>query len=116
MKGPLVTYLGNDEWELEAEFTFKDITVPEGFHFDLASIPRPLWNIIAPFELSVTAPLVHDYLYRHGGKVPGTEHVYTRAETDYMFNAIMELEGVPTWRRVLGYNAVRMFGGRAWKG
>ena len=35
----------------------------EGFRFDLASIPRVFWFLVSPFELSIAAPLLHDFLY-----------------------------------------------------
>ena len=113
MEFPLVTYIGNDQWRLERDFQHGDIKIPAGFEFDLASIPRPLWNVGAPFELSLTAPLIHDYLYRHGGWLRNGRW-YTRKETDDLFNEIMKDEGVAAWRRVVAYRAVRLFGGSSW--
>jgi hypothetical protein len=120
---PLLTYLGHREWRLESEYTYRDgetsITIPAGFVFDLSSVPRPFWSLIAPFELSIVAPLVHDVLYRHGGKLPAgwvsPPRTYTRAEVDRMFRLIMEAEDVSPWRRLLAYWAVRLFGRYAWR-
>jgi hypothetical protein len=39
------------------------ITVPSGFITDLASTPRLLWNVIAPFDVA-RAAIVHDLLYK----------------------------------------------------
>jgi hypothetical protein len=39
------------------------ITVPSGFITDLASTPRILWNVIAPFDVA-RAAIVHDLLYK----------------------------------------------------
>ena len=39
------------------------ITVPNGFITDLASTPRVLWNVIAPFDVA-RAAIVHDLLYK----------------------------------------------------
>ena len=39
------------------------ITVPNGFITDLASTPRILWNVIAPFDVA-RAAIVHDLLYK----------------------------------------------------
>jgi Protein of unknown function (DUF1353) len=119
---PLLTYVGDGRWQLEADYTYQDgettITVPQGFRFDLSSVPRAFWSVIAPFELSIVAPLLHDFLYRYGGSPPaGTvdaPRTYTRAEADRMFRTIMEIEGVPAWRRTLAYWAVRTFGRGAW--
>lgn len=120
---PLLTYIGAGEWRLEADYTYRDggtaITVPAGFRFDLSSVPRPLWSVIAPFELSIVAPLLHDYLYEHGGRPPAGSVVppraYTRAEVDTMFREIMEAEDVSVWRRTLAYAAARVFGRGAWR-
>lgn len=93
------------------------LEVPEGFRFDLASIPRPLWWIIAPFELSLVAPLGHDYLYKNGGKftsVEGRDHEISRRAADKLFRNLMEKEGVPDWRVKSAYRAVRWFGGGSW--
>ena len=87
------------------------LLLPDGYITDLASIPRFLWRIIAPFELSITAPLVHDFLYRNGGC-----RTFTREETDLIFLWIMKKEGVIWWRRNLAYPAVRVFGRSSWKG
>jgi hypothetical protein len=84
-------------------------TIKAGFKFDLASIPRFLWSIIAPFELSVEAPLVHDYCYKYPDKF------CTRKQADKFFRDIMKREGVPYWKRVVAYRAVRMFAGAVWE-
>jgi hypothetical protein len=81
LPAPVVTYIGpGNRWQLEAAYSYADganvITVPEGFQFDLASIPRMFWGLIAPFELSIAAPLLHDFLYHHQGDLPpGTADV-----------------------------------------
>jgi len=120
---PILSFVGGRRWRLEADFWFPDagrvITVPKGFLFDLSSVPRALWWLIAPFDLSVVAPLIHDFLYRYGGKPPAgaiePPHTYTRAEVDAVFRRVMEAENVAAWRRVLGYAAVRVFGYWAWR-
>ena len=38
------------------------ITVPKGFNTDLASIARPMWSIISPWDIA-RAAVVHDMLY-----------------------------------------------------
>ncbi len=122
---PVVTYLTAErKWRLEQPYSYWDkpfrITIPRGFTFDLASIPRPLWWIIAPFELSIAAPLVHDFLYRYQGN-PGPGAVvpprtYTRKEADRVFKRIMKQEGVWSWRWRSAYAAVRLFGEAVWEG
>ena len=120
---PILTHVGGRHWRLEAEYAYvydgTTITVPAGFHFDLSSVPRPLWGLIAPFELSVSAPLIHDFLYMHAGNPPAGSieppRTYTRGEADRIFLTMMRAEGVSRWRRTLGYLAVRAFGRFAWR-
>ncbi len=93
------------------------VRIEPGFRFDLASVPRFLWWFMAPFELSIAAPLVHDWLYRHGGCVTdreGAAFCVTRRGADRMFRCIMQDQGVHTWRMALAWCAVRAFGWAAW--
>ena len=39
------------------------ITVPKGFITDLASVPRAMWWLIAPFDVA-RAAIIHDLLYK----------------------------------------------------
>ena len=41
----------------------ESITVPTGFVTDLASVPRAMWWLIAPFDVA-RAAIVHDILYK----------------------------------------------------
>jgi hypothetical protein len=123
LPAPVLTYLGGRHWRLEADYPYKDgpttITVPSGFRFDLSSVPRVFWSVIAPFELSIAAPLLHDFLYQTGGKPPDVSidppRTYTRAEVDRMFLTIMRAEGVAMFRATSAYLAVRAFGRPAWR-
>lgn len=118
----VLTYDSEDGWRLNEDYVYDDagttIRVEHGFTFDLSSVPRIFWPVIAPFELSIAAPLLHDFLYRCGGSAPGSVQppkAYTRSDTDTLFRKIMEQEGVAAWRRWLGYTAVRLFGRFAWR-
>ena len=120
---PILTWVGGRRWRLERAYAYRDdgttITAPEGFAFDLSSVPRPLWWLIAPFELSIVAPLLHDLLYGSGGKLPRDAvepyRTYSRREVDAMFLRIMRAEGVALWRRALAFAAVRTFGRSSWR-
>lgn len=109
-------------WYLCEPYVYQDwlhqLTIPEGFTLDLASIPRPLWWMISSFELGMVGPLLHDLLYSVRGE-PGElcvpERVYTRGEADRLFRDVMRREGVPAWRRQMAYRAVRWFGFGAWR-
>ena len=116
LEAPTITYIVPEEmWRLEVTYIYPDgeheIKVLEGFKFDLSSIPRFLWGIIAPFELSISAPLIHDFLYRNRGVIP--TKTYTKKEADLLFRKMMKEEGVRAWRCRAAYHAVRLFG--RWK-
>lgn len=123
LTAPIITYLVNEEkWRVEQPYIYRDgnhsINVPDKFMFDLVSIPRVFWWLIVPFELSISAPLVHDFLYRCSGQ-PSSRSItpprtYSRVESDLLFRMIMKEEGVWAWRRIAAYHAVRWFGEAAW--
>jgi hypothetical protein len=110
-------------WRLLEDYSYlyqeHTLTAKKGYAFDLSSIPRPLWWLIAPNELSIIAPLFHDLLYEYRGRLPNETHVnpyrtFTRRETDDLFLHLMEVEGVARWRRLAAYSAVRAAGGLYW--
>lgn len=119
-----LTYrLREGEWRLEAPFRCEvggsRLEVPDGFRFDLASVPRVFWVLVAPFELSLAAPLVHDFLYRWAGVLPRGSVVpwrsFSRAEADRAFCRLMARQGVAGWRLATAYLAVRLAGFLAWR-
>jgi hypothetical protein len=67
----VLTWVGGRRFRIEKPYVFGMIQIPAGFVFDLASVPRVLWWLIAPFELSIVAPLIHDWLYRVEGAREG---------------------------------------------
>jgi hypothetical protein len=42
-----------------------EVCIPEGFIFDGASVPRPLWAIMSPTGLMFIAGMFHDFGYRY---------------------------------------------------
>ncbi len=78
------------------------ITVPVGVITDLASVPRLLWTIFPPLGKYSKAAILHDYLY--------DQAIGTKEWADKIFLEAMEVLGVPKWRRILMYWAVRLFG------
>ena len=123
LPAPILSYIEKEKlWRLEETYSYNhaghQISVPAGYKFNLASIPRLFWFLIAPFELSIAAPLVHDYLYDYRGAPPDGSitppKVYSRKETDRIFREIMVKEDVAGWRRFFAYWAVRWFGWFAW--
>ncbi|WP_421878506.1 DUF1353 domain-containing protein [Pacificispira sp.] len=103
---------GIPTWRLAAPVSYRDglgvsLTIPAGFHTDLASVPRALWPIFPPFGFHLRAAIVHDWLY--------VNRPVSRARADAIFLEIMLRYGVPAWRARAMYFAVRIFGGRAWR-
>ncbi|QDU22397.1 DUF1353 domain-containing protein [Urbifossiella limnaea] len=119
---PITYDASRRSWRLLANYSYvyegTTLTALEGFSFDLASIPRPLWWLIAPNELSVVAPLFHDLLYRYKGQLAQVQvdpyRTFTRREADDLFYHLMEVEGIAAWRRRAAYSAVRAAGGLSW--
>lgn len=83
-------------------------TIKKGFYF-IASIPRFVWSILSPEELTLEAALVHDYCYKYPDKY------CNRKQADKFFRDIMKREGVPYWKRVIAYRAVRLCAGGVWE-
>ena len=78
------------------------IYVPEGYVTDLASVPRILWSVFPPHGRYAKAAIIHDWLYVYA--------LRSKLEADKIFLDAMCVLGVPRWRRVLMYAAVRLFG------
>lgn len=105
------TCRGRTVYRLEEDLVFETrlncqgirVVVPTGFKTDLTSTPRLLWPIFPPAGPWSPAAILHDYLY-------GREDV-SRFLADALFREAMFRLGVPTWRRVIIYYCVRLFGG-----
>lgn len=110
------------DYEVVEDYTYqaKDfkITVPKGFIYDRASIPRIFWVIVDKDSLSNVAPLFHDMLYRHGGKLPQNlvlpYRTFSRDDADKLFLELMGKCGVIPWRSKAAYEAVRNFAESHW--
>ncbi len=104
-------YLVSDEvvvvWDLGG--VSGSTTLPKHFKTDKASIPRVLWSVFPPDGAHGNAAILHDYFYR----TPGS--VQTRSLADYVFLTAMRASGVPYWKALVFYGAVRLFGRRAWR-
>lgn len=100
---------GRQLWRLAEPLTFtiglKDggisITVPAGTLTDFASVPRVLWPLFPPTGKWCQAAVVHDWLCRVKG--------FPRFLADAIFREAMRRSGVPTWRRVIMFYAVRCY-------
>ena len=123
--GVAVRQIGNTpvyEVTDDYSYTYKGtaITVPRGFRYDRASIPRVFWILIDKDSLSNVAPLFHDLLYRHGGmldtKLVTPYKRFKRDEADDLFYHLMGRCGVEEWRRTAAYEAVHRYAKSHWNG
>ena len=95
------------------------ITVRKGFITDLASVPRPMWAIIAPFDLA-RAAIIHDLLYKHirqyrwFKKEKQDKDLVDKAKliSDKIFLLAMNDASpkVPQWKIYSSWKAVDLFG------
>ena len=100
---------GRQLWQLNQPLQFSlsvnggavIVSVPKGFVTDFASVPRILWPIFPPAGPWCEAAVVHDYLCCTG--------TCSRFLADAIFREAMYQLGVPIWRRVAMYYAVRVF-------
>ncbi|EHR8187321.1 DUF1353 domain-containing protein [Salmonella enterica] len=91
---PFEFYLSDDNCDV--------IEVPAGFITDLATIPRIFWTLLPPDGKYAKAAIIHDYLYDNA--------LRTKKEADLIFLDGMTVLGVPRWKRMIMYYAVRLFG------
>ena len=82
------------------------ITVPTGFPTDLASIPRIpiIYELIG--NTSKMASVIHDFLY--------TSKLVNRKMADSIFLEACVVTHVPSWRRIILWSGIRIFGKSYW--
>ena len=93
------------------------ITCKKGVKTDLASTPKFLWNLIAPWDIA-RAAIIHDLLYlkirQYRAKPEPDMQVVALAKkaADKVFLMAMQDADpkVPTWKIKAAYHAVVMFG------
>ena len=95
-------------YDISEEGSGNSIDVPIGFMTDFASVPRPLWVFIPRWGKYGNAAVIHDYCYWN--------QIQPRKESDRIFREGMEVLGVPTFKILLMYYAVRLGGWLAWSG
>jgi len=91
------------------------ITVPNGYHTDLASIHRVAWSLISPWDVARGAVL-HDMLYgnirKNKNRLNKQRIKNLRLQADQLFKRGMidAWPRVPKWKIVICYNFVRCLG------
>lgn len=102
---PLIDYDYHICEEMEIKVDGSLIKIPRGFITDLASIPKPLWPILAPQYSGFVYPaILHDFFYRCPNNV-------TRKYADDVFYYALKAEGVSTYTALKMWAGVRTFGG-----
>lgn len=87
----------------EGELNYTEFTIPKGWEFDGASIPRVFWSVIgkptsSKFRL---ASMVHDWMYANK---------MGQKNADELFRKILKKEGVWNFKANIMWAAVRTFG------
>ena len=93
------------------------VTCKKGMSTDLASVPRIVWNLIAPWDVA-RAAVIHDHLYAvlrkyyHTGGMDKATWKQGRALSDKIFllGMLSAEPSVPKWKIYSAYYSVRMFG------
>ena len=118
---------GIREWEIMQDWEFElphqvMITIPTGFVFDGASIPRALWGILSPTGILFIPGLIHDFGYRNGFLWAVSDHgvryqygrMITRAGWDSIFYlTCQKVNGMKIISRI-AYCMLWAFGWIAW--
>lgn len=102
-----------NSYELAVPLIWQDglgvITVPAGFVYDGASVPRVLSSLVPRFGGRYDrATALHDYLYTAG--------FLSRKDSDKLFYEALRFDGVRWVQARLLYYAVRLFGKKYYKG
>lgn len=92
-----------------------EISVPAGFVSDLASIPGAAkWYLDDDDPRILAAAIVHDYVYKNLGALPGGQ-VLTRQQADEILREAMLALGARATQAALVHRLVRLFGGSHWQ-
>jgi len=122
----------NDETDVQAlesvgvKCPANKITCKKGFKTDLASTPKILWNLIAPWDVA-RAAIIHDLLYLrirqyrskegsldshpHANKIANSVKSAKKAADNVFLMAMQDASpSVPSWKIYAAYYAVVAFG------
>lgn len=110
---------GHSYYAVRERITFRSLEVWPGQVTDLASIPRIVWPLWPPDGPWAEAAVFHDECYKSRGTFaygihPGLAVPLTRQGCDAVLQDGMAALGVGSVPRVIIWEAVRLFGGRAW--
>ena len=122
-KGILMWLLGSRKWKIMEDFDFMlrgiKYTIPAGFEFDGASVPKFLATFLSPVGVLLMGGLVHDYGYKFATlqRRDGTNIGYRDQKyMDELFRDIcIEVNGFKVLN-YLAYWSLRVAGFVAWNG
>ena len=66
-----------NRWKLTKDWSIYGYTVPKGFEFNGASVPKSLQWIVSPDGVLLVPSILHDYMYINA--------IDTKAKADYLF-------------------------------
>ena len=112
--------------KIGVKVTSDRVSVPKGFVTDLASVPRGIWWLIAPWDIA-RAAVIHDLLYKRIRQYRAEEGIldeHPTADTvisnykaakkssdDVFLMGMKDAEPpVAKWKMYAAYNAVKLFG------
>ena len=86
------------------------VDVPDGFRTDGASVPRPFWNLVAPWGDHGQAAVLHDFLCEYRTIIrDGKPTSISRKECDEIFLEAMRVLKVEEVKAKAMYAAVRAY-------
>lgn len=92
----------------------RTIVVPAGFTTDWGSVPRSLeWVVSGEDSTLVPGSIIHDYVYRNRGNIPGGR--LTRKQADLLLVECMATLGAGWAKRNAVYAGVRAGGWATWR-
>ena len=118
----LLWLLGVRKWRITQNFHYKikgqSYTIPKGFEFDGASVPKFLATFLSPVGVLLIGGLIHDYAYKYAALKPKNDAdpilLLTQKEADKIFRDInIEINGFH-FLNYLAYWALRIGGFLAW--
>jgi hypothetical protein len=115
------------QWEIMENWDFTlpngvKITIPSGFVFDGASVPRPFRVFLSPTGILFIPSVLHDFGYRYGflWATTNSGHRYQfgtffgQVDFDSLFYDVAKMINGMPWVDSLAWGALRAFGWKAW--
>lgn len=105
----LIDDSGSGKWLLLSPFVYDSkligrVVVPKGYITDFASVPRIAVAYWLAGNTCRRAATVHDWL------CDGGPPKVSRSMADAVFNEIAIVYGIPWWRRIPMWTAIRLYG------